>query len=56
MARKLFAVLSVAVLLLAVVPLATMAQSMELEKVCLVTDVGKINDGTFNQSAYEGMI
>ena len=25
-------------------------------KVCLVTDVGRINDGTFNQFAYEGMI
>ena len=24
--------------------------------VCLVTDVGRINDGTFNQFAYEGMI
>ncbi len=56
MARKLLAVLSVAVLLLAVVPLAVTAQSAELETVCLVTDVGKINDGTFNQSGYEGMI
>ena len=25
-------------------------------KVGLVTDVGKVNDGTFNQSAYEGML
>lgn len=24
--------------------------------VCLVTDVGRVNDGTFNQFAYEGMI
>ena len=24
------------------------------EKVCLVTDVGKVNDGTFNQFTYEG--
>jgi basic membrane lipoprotein Med (substrate-binding protein (PBP1-ABC) superfamily) len=24
--------------------------------VCLVTDVGRINDGTFNQFAYEGMV
>ncbi|MFN8451670.1 MAG: hypothetical protein U0521_24540 [Anaerolineae bacterium] len=29
---------------------------MSIEKVCLVTDVGKINDGTFNQSDYEGML
>ncbi|MCZ7569570.1 MAG: BMP family ABC transporter substrate-binding protein [Ardenticatenaceae bacterium] len=26
-----------------------------VESVCLVTDVGRINDGTFNQFAYEGM-
>lgn len=25
-------------------------------KICLVTDIGSINDGTFNQYAYEGMI
>jgi basic membrane lipoprotein Med (substrate-binding protein (PBP1-ABC) superfamily) len=25
-------------------------------KVCLVTDVGKVNDGTFNQFAYEGFV
>src|SRR5690606_11327054 len=24
--------------------------------VCLVTDLGRINDGSFNQSAYEGML
>ncbi len=28
--------------------------STGLKKVCLVTDVGKVNDGTFNQFAYEG--
>ncbi len=27
-----------------------------VESVCLVTDVGRVNDGTFNQFAYEGMI
>ncbi|MDQ7030767.1 MAG: BMP family ABC transporter substrate-binding protein [Ardenticatenia bacterium] len=27
-----------------------------IERVCLITDVGRINDGTFNQFAYEGMI
>ncbi|MCK6578271.1 MAG: BMP family ABC transporter substrate-binding protein [Anaerolineae bacterium] len=26
-----------------------------VESVCLITDIGKINDGTFNQFAYEGM-
>src|SRR5262245_44241372 len=25
-----------------------------ISKICLVTDVGKVNDGTFNQFAYEG--
>lgn len=38
-------------------PLAGQAQSQPAaETVCLVTDVGKINDGTFNQFTYEGMI
>lgn len=41
-------------LLLAVLPLQ--AQRIEIDSVCLVTDVGKVNDGTFNQSAYEGML
>ncbi len=27
-----------------------------VESVCLVTDVGRVNDGTFNQFAYEGMV
>src|SRR3990170_540592 len=27
-----------------------------VESVCLVTDVGRVNDGTFNQYAYEGML
>lgn len=33
-----------------------MIQAQEPESVCLVTDLGKVNDGTFNQFAYEGMI
>lgn len=32
-----------------------MAQG-EVESVCLVTDIGRVNDGTFNQFAYEGML
>ncbi|MFN8529198.1 MAG: BMP family ABC transporter substrate-binding protein [Anaerolineae bacterium] len=31
------------------------AQTPLIESVCLVTDLGRINDGTFNQYAYEGM-
>jgi len=30
--------------------------AQDVESVCLVTDKGKINDGTFNQYAYEGMM
>jgi basic membrane lipoprotein Med (substrate-binding protein (PBP1-ABC) superfamily) len=32
------------------------AQDGEIETVCLVTDIGRVNDGTFNQFAYEGML
>jgi len=27
-----------------------------IESVCLITDVGRVNDGTFNQLSYEGMV
>ena len=30
------------------------AEMMGIETVCLVTDLGRVNDGTFNQSAHEG--
>ncbi|MGV2435829.1 MAG UNVERIFIED_CONTAM: hypothetical protein LVT10_13955 [Anaerolineae bacterium] len=46
-------VVVLAVLAFAVVP--TMAQD-GIESVCLITDVGRVNDGTFNQFAYEGML
>ncbi len=55
MSRKLFALIS-AVVLLAVMPLTVSAQSAGIKSVCLVTDVGKVNDGTFNQFAYDGMM
>ncbi|MEZ4669579.1 MAG: BMP family ABC transporter substrate-binding protein [Anaerolineae bacterium] len=42
-----------AVLLVMVAPAA--AQD-EVSTVCLVTDLGRINDGTFNEFAYEGML
>jgi basic membrane lipoprotein Med (substrate-binding protein (PBP1-ABC) superfamily) len=32
------------------------AQDPLIESVCLVTDIGRVNDGTFNQFAYEGML
>lgn len=47
-------VLTSVILLLGIVSAA--AQESTVESVCLVTDVGKINDGTFNQFAYEGML
>ena len=32
-----------------------LAQDPLIESVCLVTDVGRVNDGTFNEFAYKGM-
>jgi len=49
-------VLLLLVVLLLVLPFAALhAQEPLIESVCLVTDVGRVNDGTFNQFAYEGM-
>lgn len=54
MTRK--ALFLLVVVILSVIPFASItAQDPLIESVCLVTDVGKINDGTFNQFAYEGM-
>ncbi len=44
LALSLFSVLTVA------------AQEPLIESVCLVTDVGRVNDGTFNQFAHDGMV
>ncbi len=41
-------------LLLATAPFA--AAQDGIETVCLVTDLGRVNDGTFNQSAHEGAV
>ena len=48
--------LLLAVLLFAVPMFAVSAQEPLIESVCLVTDIGRVNDGTFNQFAYEGMV
>ena len=49
--------LILAVLLLGMVPfVAAQSSSSGIESVCLVTDLGHIDDGTFNQFAYEGMV
>ena len=50
--KKLIVVLIVLALTLAATPLA-LAQD-GVETLCLVTDLGRVNDGTFNQSAHEG--
>jgi len=34
----------------------TVAAQGEIESVCLVTDLGRVNDGTFNQFAHEGAV
>lgn len=55
MGRKLFALTCLAALV-AVMPLTVASAQDEVESVCLVTDIGRVNDGTFNQFAYEGMV
>ena len=35
---------------------AAVAQEPLIDNVCLITDVGKVDDGTFNQFAFEGMM
>lgn len=51
-------VLPVALTLLIVVlgAFAVSAQEPLVDSVCLVTDQGRVNDGTFNQFAYDGML
>ena len=51
--KKLIVLLSL-IALLSLIPLAT-AQG-EVETLCLVTDIGRVNDGTFNQFAHEGAL
>ncbi|MFQ3566094.1 MAG: BMP family ABC transporter substrate-binding protein [Aggregatilineales bacterium] len=46
-----------AVFALVLVPVfGSSAQEPLIESVCLVTDIGRVNDGTFNQFAYDGMM
>ncbi len=51
--KKLFILLSL-LALLALVPAA--AAQDAIETLCLVTDLGRVNDGTFNQFAHEGAL
>ena len=50
--KKFILVLSVIALLVALVPVATAQDGVET--LCLVTDLGRVNDGTFNQAAHDG--
>lgn len=54
MLKKSFLMLTLATML-AAIPLAGAQDAPEIEKICLVTDVGRVNDGTFNQYAYNGL-
>lgn len=54
MLKKSFMMLALAMLV--AVPFVSAQDAPNIEKVCLVTDVGRVNDGTFNQYAYDGMI
>ncbi|MDX2138894.1 MAG: BMP family ABC transporter substrate-binding protein [Chloroflexota bacterium] len=53
--RMLFVALSLLALVAMIAPTVA-AQDPLIESVCLVTDLGRVNDGTFNQFAYEGMV
>ena len=52
--KKLIVLLSLMALLLALAPFA--AAQDGVETLCLVTDLGRVNDGTFNQFAHEGAL
>ena len=55
MSNKRF-VIALALLALTISVLPVVAQDPLIDSVCLITDVGKVNDGTFNQFAFEGMV
>jgi len=56
MLKKLTVLTLIVVLAIAALPMASAQDDMmTIESVCLITDVGRINDGTFNQYAFEGM-
>jgi basic membrane lipoprotein Med (substrate-binding protein (PBP1-ABC) superfamily) len=55
MKRYITLLMLVALVVLSLVP-ALSAQDSLIESLCLVTDVGRVNDGTFNEFAYNGML
>lgn len=56
LSRKVFALTGTVALLSGVMAPAVMAQEPLIESVCLVTDLGRVNDGTFNQYAHDGSV
>mgnify|MGYP000215098647 CR=1 FL=1 len=57
MKRSVLLLLVLAVVMLSIVPALTVtAQDSLIESVCLVTDLGSVTDGTFNQFAHEGAV
>ncbi|MCY3944742.1 MAG: BMP family ABC transporter substrate-binding protein [Anaerolineaceae bacterium] len=55
MNRKIVLMLTLVLLATMSLALPALAQDPLIESVCLITDVGRVNDGTFNQFAYKGM-
>jgi len=55
MTKRILVFLSLLALMLPTFAVAS-AQMEPITSVCLVTDLGRINDGTFNQYAYDGML
>jgi basic membrane lipoprotein Med (substrate-binding protein (PBP1-ABC) superfamily) len=55
MTKRIFVFLIVLALMLPTFAVAS-AQAEPITSVCLVTDLGRVNDGTFNQYAYDGMV
>lgn len=55
--RSVLILMLLALAALSLVPaLSVVAQDSLIENLCLVTDKGKVNDGTFNQFAHEGAL
>lgn len=52
--KKFALVTALLALLVGIMPLAIAQDADGIESVCLVTDLGRVNDGTFNQFAHQG--
>ena len=52
--KKLFGILLAVVMMFSVVAVLVACDSGETVEIAVVTDVGQLNDGGFNQGTYEG--